>query len=283
MRFGLLLAGGVMATSVWRGAQARTPAAMQAGADQPLTVAPSATSGFDDRVTGLIGRWAPAALKCKPFLAIVSNRGPRTVVAYSVMFSSQFPDGRYDKRLVQFKYPTAVSRADDNAAPVRRDRELGPGEERVVTPDFEIDPTIDNWWIEQVCGDSQRMHPLPKDLKVSIDAAILDEGSVFGDPENELSDHFKTFVTVTQALYHDVAERLRLGEAPDAVFARVEAEFAKARQRERESRDVPDLDAQYFQVAASDLRRWRAKVGDAVLRDSLPKTIRSKAFTMVRR
>lgn len=276
----VLLCGAIVMASSWLHAQPGKVMTQSDGIGHPLVVTPSTDGDFDARITALLKDSAPVALRCKPYLAIVSNKGNRTVVAYTVAFTGRLPDGRFDKEVVQFKYPTAVLRGADDGEPVKRDREMRPGDDRVVGPYFEIDPGENLWWLEQVCAGLVARAGPTKDLRPSVEAVILDDGTVLGDVENTLAQHFEMLLDVTRSLFRDVASRLERGDAMDVVFTQLQTEAAALLPK---SREETDHRVGYYLTASGDLRRWRKLAGDDRVRELLAKANQSKVFKLVKR
>ena len=97
-----------------------------------ILLASPLTTGFDERVGALVPAWRGQAIALKPFVAIMSNRSTRTVVAYGIAFETTDEGGRSRQTLVHFNYPNAVAGTAPDQTGLPRGREVRPGEERVL-------------------------------------------------------------------------------------------------------------------------------------------------------
>jgi hypothetical protein len=101
-------------------------------ADAGVTLTSPLDATFDAAVRSLFKGNADELLKMKPFLAIVSNRADKTIVAYTVRWELTLSRGTHVIHS-QFKYPDAVA----DTVP-RRGNEIRSGEQRIVPMSVEL-------------------------------------------------------------------------------------------------------------------------------------------------
>jgi hypothetical protein len=104
-----------------------------------VTLTPSTGPGFDARAQAILSGHASPVLGLKPYLVIVSNRNPRTIVAYTVSWTVTRRNDSTETNHTQFKFPDAVA-GTGNGLSVLQGREIGTGEERLVGMGFEVWP-----------------------------------------------------------------------------------------------------------------------------------------------
>ena len=111
----------------------------------------AASADFEAHVREEAGQWAGAALLASPHLVIVRNESPHTILRlYAVSFKSIRADGIWDFHHIEFKYPDAVGYRSRDRVDAARYREIRPSEQRLVSRYFEIDPGLDNSWLDQM-------------------------------------------------------------------------------------------------------------------------------------
>ena len=141
-----------------------------------------------------------------PFVAILSNLSTRTVVAYCIAFESADEGGRSRQNLVHFNYPNAVAGTAPDQTGLPRGREVRPGEERVVGLRFEINPSVDNAWLDEFAKQQGDLAKGLRSLTVEVDAAIFDDGVLVGRDTSGLQQAFEMYLQATQGLYHQSCE-----------------------------------------------------------------------------
>src|ERR1035438_9101517 len=106
-------------------------------ASEGVTLTPATAADFDGRAQAILGGNVSPLLELKPYLAIVRNQNPRTVVAYTVSWTVTLRNGMSEDHHTQFKFPDAVA-GTSNGLALLRGREIRTGEERVVGVGFEV-------------------------------------------------------------------------------------------------------------------------------------------------
>src|SRR5262249_7071151 len=136
---------------------------------------------FDTLARPMLGRLADAALRLKPYMVIVANRAPRTVVAFAVTWETRRRAGRLHTSRVQFKCPDAVC----GRSPVREsDCRILPHDMTVVADGCSVSPESlecgDLSWLDQFVEEKRRLSAEAIDLHIEIDALIFDDGTLVG-------------------------------------------------------------------------------------------------------
>lgn len=92
---------------------------------------------FEGEVRKLFGERASIAEKLAPFLLILKNESPRTIVAYTAAWRIKSADGNEMPLAARYMYPMAIS-GPVIKGDLPRDREVRMGEERLVSAQFEV-------------------------------------------------------------------------------------------------------------------------------------------------
>lgn len=183
-----------------------------------VTLTPATGADFDARAQAILSGYASPVLGLKPYLAVVANHNPRTVVAYTVSWTVTLRNDSTEVRHTQFKFPDAVA-GTGNGLAVLQGREIGAGGERLVGMGFEV------WPVEYVDSYAQfGQHDIDrlgevKNLRIALDAVIFDDGELLGPDDSRLAEHFIAFVQAKQSLYREVVTGLELGGVGEDVFA----------------------------------------------------------------
>ena len=155
---------------------------------------------FDTAVRSLFRGKSDRLLQMKPFVTILSNHSDRTLVAYALKWEVARPGGRLTTT-DQHKYPDAVA----PSAP-QRGNEIRPGERNIALMSIELDcgrwgsePTED-FYLRQFIGWFKKYKDVSH-LEISIDAAIFEDGALFGPNKSELDQHFTAYVDAKQEYY----------------------------------------------------------------------------------
>lgn len=234
---------------------------------------------FDAAVHSLFRGNSDELLKLKPFLAILSNRCDRTLVAYAVKWEVAQHAGR---RITtsQHKYPHAVA----PAAP-RRGNEIRPGEQKIVAMSIEIDcglwggQATEEFYLRRFI-DWFTEYNDANALEISIDAAIFDDGEFLGPNKSKLDQHFRSYVDAKKDYYRIILQGLDSGKSLDDAFAPIEAVVkANAANPGLDSRDVRTM---WKRVAAPEVRIWRLKHGDAAAPEIYRRALRTEPFVIRR-
>ncbi|HWI19875.1 MAG TPA: hypothetical protein VNT81_19110 [Vicinamibacterales bacterium] len=245
-----------------------------------ILLASSLTTGFDERVGALVPAWRRQAIALTPFVAILSNLSTRTVVAYCIAFESADEGGRSRQNLVHFNYPNAVAGTAPDQTGLPRGREVRPGEERVVGLRFEINPSVDNAWLDEFARQQGDLAKGLHSLTVEVDAAIFEDGLLVGRDTSGLQQAFEMYLQATQGLYQSVVRELNAGQTIDAIFASIRASMRQ--NREKSFNNPDDREAVYSVQAAGDALQARARIGDDKVKEVFERAIRPVPFTVRR-
>jgi hypothetical protein len=246
-----------------------------------IRVITAASEGFEARVRALAGEWGDAVLLCAPQLAIIRNESPHTIVAYAVAFKSLRTDGRFDRHLIQFKYPDAVAATDLEAAAQLRDRELRPSDERLIGREFVLDPTLDNRWIADVARWQQAQLAAfaePAGLAAvesSLDAVLLDDGRLFGENRSQLDKYFQAYLDSKQQLYRAAISLMSEGKSFGDALRTLKSTLPWAVEDGKE----PDFDAR---LALGDLVQMATDRGEDHAARAVWRAVRSTPFAIRR-
>jgi hypothetical protein len=242
-----------------------------------LELMSAADPAFDATVRSLFRGNSDELLKLKPFLAILSNCGDRTLVAYSMKWEVAQPSGT-STTTSQHKYPDAVG----PAAP-RRGNEIRPGEHKIVAMSIEIDcgrwggEATEEFYLRQFIDWFAEYNDASA-LEIGIDAAIFDDGEFSGANQSELDQHFKAYVDAKQEYYRAILQALDSGKSLDEAFAPIEA-VVKA-DAGNPGLDWRDVRAIWRRVAAPEVRIWRLKFGDTAVPGIYRDALRAEPFVI---
>jgi hypothetical protein len=236
-----------------------------------VTLTPASAPDFDERAQAILGGNASSrVLELKPYLAIVRNSNPRTVVAYTVSWTATRRNDSSEVHHTQFKFPDAVA-GTSNGLAVLQGREIRTGEERLVGMGFEVWPPeyVDSY------GEFGRQAATGlgevKQLGIALDAAIFDDGVLLGRDEARLVENFIEFVHEKQSLYRDIVTGLENGDVKEDVFAPLREALARA-----SGHQVPLLG--YRRQAAAEVLSFHNRVVLEVFR----RTLRREPFAIRR-
>jgi hypothetical protein len=243
-----------------------------------ITLTSPAESEFDPLVRSLFRGNSEELLKLKPFLVIVSNDSPRTMVAYTLRWEIELPLGRRSTS----KYPDAVG----GSAPMRGN-EICPGEQQIVPKDMEIDcgrwngsnPTED-FYLRQSAERCEEFADAT-DIRIGFDAVIFEDGEAIGPNMSSLCDHFAAYVNAKQDFCRSLVQNLDSGQSMDEAFRPIEMVIANGRANPRISRK--DALALWPREAAAELRLWRKQHGEAALPGIIRRAVRKEPFVIRRR
>ena len=237
-----------------------------------VTLTSAAEPDFDIRVQAMLCRDESPALDLKPYLTIVSNRNPRTIVAYTVAWTATLRNESSEVSYTQFKFPDAVA-GTGNGLAVLRGREIGTGEQRLVVMGFEV------WPVEYVDSyrefgrrTAKRLGDV-KNLQIALDAVLFDDGVLLGPDNSRVAEHFIEFVHAKQLLYRDIVVGLENGNAMEDVFAPLRAILAA-----RHHSDAMDPMAVYPRQAAAEILGFH----DRIVLEVFRRTLRREPFAIRR-
>jgi len=237
-----------------------------------VTLTPATHPDFDARAQAILGGKASPVLELKPYLAIVSNRNPRTVVAYTVAWTVTLRNESSEVNRTQFKFPDAVA-GTSNGLSVLQGREIMTGGERLVGMGFEVwPPEYVNSYREFGRAEAGRLGEV-KGLHIALDAVIFDDGAMLGRDESRLAEHFIEFVHAKQSLYRDIVVGLEVGGASQDVFAPLREILAARHQAQH-----ADPLSGYRRQAAAEVLGFH----DRVVLEVFRRTLRREPFVIRR-
>jgi hypothetical protein len=236
-----------------------------------VALTPTTDADFDARAQAILGDYAEPILELKPCLAIVSNRNPRTVVAYTVAWTAVLRNGTSEIQYTQFKFPDAVA-GTCNGLAVLQGREIKPGDERLVGMGFEVWPpehaaSYRDFGLQSVASLGAVTH-----LQIALDAVIFDGGALLGPDLSRLAEHFIEFVHAKQRVYRDIVVGLENGDAIENLLAPLRAALAVR------PRPLEDPMAGYRRQAAQEVLDFHNRVTLEIFR----RTLRREPFAIRR-
>jgi hypothetical protein len=235
-------------------------------------ISPSAPE-FDSLVQSLFKGSADLLLKLKPFMTIVSNHSDRTIVAFTLKWTTGH--GRHIT-FSQRKYPDAVT-----GLVVARDNEILPGEQRIVPKGIEIHSGLgfgqatEDFYLDQFVN--MFAAESKATLRIEVDAAILNDGTLLGPDESDLATHFAVYFKAKQDLYLSIIDLLDKGSSLKEAFRPLNSALAKkfALEDHRNGFSI------YPVLAAQDTGRWRQRYGDAPI-SLMRQAITKEPFAVMR-
>lgn len=237
-----------------------------------VTLTPATHPDFDARAQAILAGNASPVLELKPYLAIVRNRNPRTVVAYTVSWTATLRNESSEVNYTQFKFPDAVA-GTGNGLSVLQGREIMTGGERLVGMGFEVwPPEYADSFREFGWQSAMRLGDVIE-LRIALDAVIFDDGAMLGRDESRLAEHFIEFVHAKQSLYRDIVVGLENGDATEDVFAPLRQGLAAWHQPQH-----ADPLSGYRRQAAAEILAFHGRVVLEVFR----RTLRREPFAIRR-
>jgi hypothetical protein len=242
-------------------------------ADEGVTLTPVTAPDFDRRAQTILADDASPVLELKPYLTLVRNDNPRTVVAYTVAWTVTRRNDTLEVNYSQFKFPDAVAGASHGLA-MLAGREIRSGTERLTGMGFEAWPpeyadTLREYGLRAAAhlGDT-------KGLAIALDGVIFEDGTMLGPDRSRLAEHFIEFVHAKQSLYRDIVVGLEGGgDVRDDVFAPLRETLETRRQAAH-----PDSMLVYRRQAAAEILAFHDRVALEVFR----RTLRREPFTIRR-
>jgi hypothetical protein len=237
---------------------------------------------FEGEVRKLFGERAAIAEKLAPFLLILKNENPRTIVAYTATWRIKGADGNEMPLSVRYMYPMAISGPvvkDD----LPRDREVRTGEERLVSAEFEVGLHINASNADEAFSiisehQSEQFRDI-SEVNISLDAIVFDDGEIVGPDRSGLGGDFAKYVDAYQSLYREIVSSLNAELPAEQVFKVI---------KDREERDSADSmrtdqsSKAFDLVAEQDVLGWRQKHGDGDLKNHFLRCTRTPPFAVKR-
>jgi hypothetical protein len=152
-----------------------------------VTLTPATGADFDERSQAILDGNASPLFELKPYLAIVRNQNPRTVVAYTVSWTVTQRNGMSEVHGTQFKFPDAVA-GTNNGLSLLEGREIRTGEERLVGVGFEVwPPEHVNTYRDFGLEEARRLMNVTS-VELTLDAVIFDDGTLLGPDRSRLAE-----------------------------------------------------------------------------------------------
>jgi hypothetical protein len=240
-----------------------------------VTITSSADRAFDTQVRSLFQGDADELLKLRPFLAIVSNRSTRTMVAYTLSWVLKPPRGNRITHC-QYKYPDAVA----DALPFRGN-ELRPGEQRIDAMGIELDcggrtgKATEPFYLRQFAGWFEEFADI-RELHIHFDAIIFADGEMIGPNESHLDREFSSYLGEKESCYRSILKALDSGHSITEAFRPIEVVLARDLMLDMQRKSLWD------RQAAAETRDLRSRYGDEALAEILRKALRKEPFRIHR-
>ena len=246
---------------------------------------------FDALARPMLGRVADIGLKLKPFLVIVSNESDRTMVSFSHTWRIIHADGRRTGSRYLCSFPEVI--CGDTLVSHAKEYGLLPGAKRLEANGFHGwgDGTDDYYdpFLPQFV--TKKEHELADviELRIELDAAIFDDGTLVGvDENNWLSELFSNHVQEKQNWYRVIMEALDAGKSVEEAFEPIRA-FAIDEEKRRKAGERPYPNMRDRNVlrkrrqAAAEAASWRRRFNDEEIPALLKQSIRLDPFVIRRR
>jgi hypothetical protein len=252
-----------------------------------LTLLSPADPGFDAVATPMLGRVASLALRLKPFLVIVSNQSPRTVVSFSKNWRVTHGDGRTTMFREAVSFPHAVC---GDALVSRDPAGFDPGARRIEANGVviqgwgDLDEYFDQF-LPQFFDQNDRLLARATELRIELNAAIFDDGTLVGpDDESWLRHTFSAYVEAKQSWYRGIIAALDAGRSVADAFQPLD-DFSSAWMSGLRTGDAPPQEfplEMWKREAAADAQRWRRRYADEEIPRLLKQSIRLEPFAISR-
>jgi hypothetical protein len=235
---------------------------------------------FDATARRLLGAAASGpALDLKPFLVIVSNRSTDTIVAYQVAWKITNTNQTAEYVYTNFMYPDGVMPA---ILASRDQQPLVPGDDRLVGPEFQLDPSWTAANVQDVLlgtiQDQQTEIPRVERLDISLNAVIFADGLLVGPDTQDFSKIFAIYVDEKQKWLRQVVGDLDAGHSINEAFETM----SQVRQQLPPTSPNPDFSAYYRREAAAEIFNLRKSIGDDAVSSVFRKAIRTEPFVIRR-
>jgi hypothetical protein len=168
--------------------------------DQGVSLTPATDADFEARANAILAGKAEAVMELAPYLTIVANRNPRTVVAYTVAWAAVLRNGSTEFNYTQMKFPDAVAGVTNGLA-LLHGREMKMGDERLVGMGFEVWPLEYAASYREYGVQSAAALGGVSSLAIELDAVIFEDGTLLGPDRSQLAENFIEFVHAKQSLY----------------------------------------------------------------------------------
>ena len=183
-----------------------------------VTLLPVIAADFESRAEAILGDHAPPAFDLAPYLVIVRNQNPRTIVAYTVAWTVTGRHGASHVKYTQYKFPDAVA-GTSHGLSLLEGREVRTGEQRLHGLGFELwPPEHARAYRDYGLSEASEFGAVTR-IEIALDAVILDDGALLGPDRSHLAEHFIEFVRAKQSAYRDTLIALESGRPADDALA----------------------------------------------------------------
>ncbi len=186
--------------------------------------------GFDEIVRELLpARTAEAALTLKPYLFLETNPSAETVVAYCVSYDIAGAIRGAGKIFCHNENPTAV--LSQTTARSMLNDPLRPGDRRVkaLCAVFSRSDDDDPYWVPDRRKSLEEKYPpaAVKQMRISLDAVILSDGSLYGPNESSFAEHFCGYVAKEREIARRIVDSVDAGNSLESTIQALRGESAK--------------------------------------------------------
>lgn len=223
--------------------EAHFPIEVVAGEPEHVRILTRDAEGFDEMVRELLPRkTAEAALTLKPYLFVETNLSAETVVAYCVRFDIAGAIRGAGHIFCHNENPTAVltTAKARSMLPVRSmlNDPLRPGDRRVKALSAVFSRRSDRddpYWVPDYRKHLEEKYPPEsvKHFRISLDAVILEDGSLFGPNERGFAKHFSKYVSKEREIVRRIVKSVDSGKSLESTFQALRGESAKLRAKTR--------------------------------------------------
>jgi hypothetical protein len=238
-----------------------------------LSVMSTTDAAFDGLALSLAPGWKNTIANAKPFMAIVTNTSQRRVAAFSLCFLLR-TNGPPTTACQQHRAPDALTNADERLRDDPNERELLPGESRLVGMGFAMHPLRPD--VEP------SMQPFIDDLQkryrgyglplITVDSIIFDDGEIAGPDTVGLREHYSAAVAVKQTLYRTMIDAVKKGASFEEALAAGEREMIGSRGA------LPEELRFYADEALADVENSKRRQGSERTLAIIQKLLLEKTF-----
>jgi hypothetical protein len=239
--------------------------------DEGVTLLPATDPHFDSQAQAILAGNAAPLFELKPLIVIVSNRNPRTVVAYTMSWTITMRNGISQTKFTQFMFPDAVAGARDGFS-LLQGREIASGEQRLLGMGFEVwPPEFADSYRDMGAGQLGAFAAVTA-LAIELDAVIFEDGLLLGPDRSLMAEHFIEYVHAKQTIYRGIVVGLESGENADQLLSPLRAKV------EARPRQLIDPMAHYRQMAAGEILKFHNRAALEAFR----RTLRREPFAIKR-
>jgi hypothetical protein len=197
--------------------------------------------GFDEMVRELLPpKTAEAALTLKPYLFVEWNLSAQSVVAYCVHYQIAGAIHGAGNIFCHQEDPTAVLTKATGRSTLNDP--LRPGDRRVRALSAVFSRRADRddpYWVPDYRKHQREKYPPEsvQHLRISLDAVILEDGSLFGPDESGFAKHFSKYVATEREILRRIVKSADAGKSLNSVIQSLRDESDALRAKPRSFRD----------------------------------------------